>query len=307
MQNDQREAVGRLQFFADGLSISTIWSDDRFDNQTPFELIRSDLKTVLALLSARPLALGVQRGGQERCQRCGGEVQGWLCQSCPAEFRENDDGHLVFDEDTTPARAEAQDEGAAGEPFAWISQGDVELHKQNGGTRLVDLWTKRPDARFSARALYLDTTPARAKALDEGAAGDLQQALTLALALLGQMEPTDARAVSDEFVAMAAAQAGIQNQEGRDIIAARLKQPFPSIPAEVAFTDAHPSPTPAADADRVRIAVEALPVLGTRRRRPHWDCWTLHYGQPKWPEGWETDELISRSDALAALKSEGKS
>lgn len=102
------------------------------------------------------------------------------------------------------------------------------------------------------------TTPARAEAQDEGAAGDLQQALTLALALLGQMEPTDARAVSDEFVAMAAAQAGIQNQEGRDIIAARLKQPFPSIPAEVTFTDAHPSPTPAADADRVRIAVEAL-------------------------------------------------
>lgn len=70
---------------------------------------------ILALLSARPLALGGQQGVQERCQRCGGEVQGWLCQSCPAEFRENDDGHLVFDEDTTPARAEAQDEGAAGE------------------------------------------------------------------------------------------------------------------------------------------------------------------------------------------------
>lgn len=77
-----------------------------------------------ALLSARPLALEGQQGVQERCQRCGGEVQGWLCQSCPAEFRENDDGHLVFDEDTTPARAEAQDEGAAGErdKRAWIDR-----------------------------------------------------------------------------------------------------------------------------------------------------------------------------------------
>ena len=103
-----------------------------------------------------------------------------------------------------------------------------------------------------------DTTPALAEAQDEGAAGDLQQALTLALALLGQMEPTDARAVSDEFVAMAAAQAGIQNQEGRDIIAARLKQPFPSIPAEVTFTDAHPSPTPAADADKLRILADRV-------------------------------------------------
>lgn len=33
-----------------------------------------------------------------RCQRCGGEIHGWCCQSCPAEFREDDSGNLIFDE-----------------------------------------------------------------------------------------------------------------------------------------------------------------------------------------------------------------
>ena len=40
------------------------------------------------------------------CQRCGGEIAGWCCQKCPAEFRENDDGVLVFDDDEeAPAEA----------------------------------------------------------------------------------------------------------------------------------------------------------------------------------------------------------
>ncbi len=37
------------------------------------------------------------------CQKCGGEIAGWLCQQCPAEFRENDSGVLVLDSE------EAQD------------------------------------------------------------------------------------------------------------------------------------------------------------------------------------------------------
>lgn len=132
-----------------------------------------------ALLSARPLALGDQQGVQERCQRCGGEVQGWLCQSCPAEFRENDDGHLVFDEDTTPARAEAQDEGAAGE--CGKSLGQVAYEGWAQGLPVCE-WAKQ--TRTQQRAW-------------ENAAQ--------------------------------------------------------------AVIDAHPYPIPAADADRVRIAVEALP------------------------------------------------
>lgn len=37
------------------------------------------------------------------CQQCGGEIAGWLCQKCPAEFRENDDGVLIFDAREAPA------------------------------------------------------------------------------------------------------------------------------------------------------------------------------------------------------------
>lgn len=40
------------------------------------------------------------------CQKCGGDIAGWLCQNCPAEFRENDDGVLIFD---VEAPAEAGD------------------------------------------------------------------------------------------------------------------------------------------------------------------------------------------------------
>jgi len=47
---------------------------------------------------------------------------------------------------------------------------------------------------------------------------DLRQALDLALIRLGRMEPGDSRAVSDEYVAMAAAGTPHHNDEGRAII-----------------------------------------------------------------------------------------
>jgi len=31
------------------------------------------------------------------CQDCGGHIEGWICQSCGREFRENDAGNLVFE------------------------------------------------------------------------------------------------------------------------------------------------------------------------------------------------------------------
>lgn len=31
-----------------------------------------------------------------RCQKCGGEIQGWVCQQCHQEFEENDAGEIVF-------------------------------------------------------------------------------------------------------------------------------------------------------------------------------------------------------------------
>lgn len=160
-------------------------------------------------------------------------------------------------------------------------------------TVYVPLTLKQIDATIAS----LSTTPARAEAQDEGAAGDdLHQALTLALALLGQMEPTDARAISDEFVAMAAAQAGIQNQEGRDIIAARLKQPFPSIPAEVTFEDAHPSPTPAADEDRVRLRDDIISIVEDARNNVVSEPW-----ETVTPDPW--DVVSYAADRILALKS----
>jgi len=32
------------------------------------------------------------------CQDCGGHIEGWICQSCDREFRENDAGNLVFED-----------------------------------------------------------------------------------------------------------------------------------------------------------------------------------------------------------------
>lgn len=84
------------------------------------------------MIAAAPPAADADRARiavEAHCQRCGGEVQGWRCQSCPAEFREDDDGHLVM---TAPSDAL---EGAAGalEPFSrllpdgiWQEDDDVE-------------------------------------------------------------------------------------------------------------------------------------------------------------------------------------
>jgi hypothetical protein len=57
------------------------------------------LERILAAL-AHPPAQGSESG--PACQKCGGEIHGWCCQSCDAEFRENDAGKLVFDEDAAP-------------------------------------------------------------------------------------------------------------------------------------------------------------------------------------------------------------
>lgn len=48
-------------------------------------------------LYAHPPAQGSESG--PTCQKCGGEIHGWCCQSCDAEFRENDAGNLVFDDE----------------------------------------------------------------------------------------------------------------------------------------------------------------------------------------------------------------
>jgi hypothetical protein len=57
-------------------------------------VVQNDLRVVLSGLSAAPAA---------SCQKCGGEVQGWVCQDCNQAFRETDDGKLMFDLDAVDA------------------------------------------------------------------------------------------------------------------------------------------------------------------------------------------------------------
>lgn len=51
--------------------------------------------------------------GAPTCQACGGEIAGWLCQSCDKDFKENDAGHLVFVSDEDFAQPVSPSEGEA--------------------------------------------------------------------------------------------------------------------------------------------------------------------------------------------------
>jgi len=56
------------------------------------------------------------------CQKCGGEIQGWVCQDCNQAFRETDDGRLIFDLYAAAAPApDGMREGIARivDPAAW--------------------------------------------------------------------------------------------------------------------------------------------------------------------------------------------
>lgn len=64
----------------------------------------ADLKH--AALRAQPQAR--EEAQASTCQKCGGGIAGWLCQQCPAEFRENEAGALILDEDATPPAPEAE-------------------------------------------------------------------------------------------------------------------------------------------------------------------------------------------------------
>lgn len=62
-----------------------------------WEKIASEAAETLRALSAAPRPIG-EGDAWARCQKCGGEIEGWICQSCGQEFRENDAGDLVFGE-----------------------------------------------------------------------------------------------------------------------------------------------------------------------------------------------------------------
>ena len=53
------------------------------------------------------LAAPMEAVSRTYCQKCGGDVEGWSCQSCDQEFREDDAGNLVFDDDEPSPAMEA--------------------------------------------------------------------------------------------------------------------------------------------------------------------------------------------------------
>ena len=172
---ETRAALDRLKMAAH------VYEDDE---------MAADCATLEALLSARPLALGGQHsGGEWRCEDCGAQADEW------------------FDCCKNPARAEAQDEGAAGElkpcPFC------------GGPAKMIET---------------MGEWVGKGKGVDGGAYGPPNHRVVCAALYESPIRPCSGRASpSTEQKAIAAWNAR-----------------------------AHPSPTPAADADRVQIAVKAL-------------------------------------------------
>lgn len=181
MPNDQREAVARI------VEIAVVRHGVE---ETALEGTLWDADAILALIRPAPVALGGQH-------------------STPTDFPPDD--VLACVEDTTPARAEAQDEGAAGE------------RGKSRGQVAYEGW-----AQGLPGCEWANQTRTQQRAWEK------------------------------------AAQAVI---------------------------DAHPSPTPAADADRVRIAVEAIqaeinaPLTGPTHG------------------AWDRGRIAGLKEALAALKS----
>jgi hypothetical protein len=57
---------------------------------------RADWFAMLSASPVVPVGSGEAVAGAT-CQDCGGHIEGWICQSCAREFRENDAGNLVFE------------------------------------------------------------------------------------------------------------------------------------------------------------------------------------------------------------------
>lgn len=173
--------------------------------------------------------------------------------------------------------------------------------KPRSGFSDTDLTKK---GKAYARSIYCVTTPARAEARDEGAAGErMDSAFKIASDLHAAYEQLiyglprylEAENLTDEENMVREAYITL------DVTAHRL----------AALSDAHPSAPPAADEDRVRIAVEALELAAIRFDEIY--------------EAAEVDDVAYRNEAtihgingvadvaqsevreaLVALKSEGK-
>lgn len=169
--------------------------------------------------------------------------------------------------DTNPARAEAQEEGAAGEPVAWR---EIFIVEEEGGAA-VGIVIDLPDGSqiWTGECSTQLLEDARAREESPEASGQY-------LIVAAKGEPTRVIAqvaTVDDGIALARAIAG--------------------------HIAAHPSPTPAADADRVRIAVEALePFVTAASGRIRAD--DPDNDKPAWAK---VSDYRRAAEALAALKS----
>jgi len=124
----------------------------------------------------------------------------------------------------------------------------------------LDLVSPRPLdlGRVDDDASTLSTTPARAEARDEGAAGEFETAEAMAEAWSDRVEIQ--RMVETTSAVFAKWASPEPLSRFRQQMMAVIQQAYiEGVGGRIeALAPAHPSPPPAADADRVRIAVEAL-------------------------------------------------
>jgi hypothetical protein len=60
------------------------------------------------------------------CQDCGGHIEGWICQSCDRQFRENDAGDLVFeDQPVFPVGVSREEIARIIDPWAFSVVGNI--------------------------------------------------------------------------------------------------------------------------------------------------------------------------------------
>lgn len=253
--------------------------------------VAADIETVLALLSARPLALGGQHsGGEWRCEDCGAQVDEW------------------FDCCKNPARAEALDNGAA----------ELAAGLRGMARECMETMDEAKADVLIRSAVALEARACLTRCLDEGAAGerDTSDAIDFLIkskaALKGHI---------------AAIQAGKKAADKGEIGIGEDTNPIVDcvndLPEIVRWLDAgqfeieaafeayedaaHPSPPPAADEDRVRIALRELIDADKELAEAVNFCEPTENNDALTTAEYRTRAARNQAEqALAALKSEGK-
>ncbi|WP_453978601.1 hypothetical protein [Brevundimonas sp. Marseille-Q4549] len=239
-----------------------------------------DVPAILALLSARPLALGGQQGDHAALvDELREELKIAISPQWHPRLAARVDS-ILSRLSTTPARAEAHPLGRlvpeeiTDEDRAWAAS-EIEKIKD-----MPSPWEDRPN---------LD----RAEAQDEGAAGDFETAEAMAEAWSDRVEIQHMVETTSAVFAKCTSPE-ILSRFRQQMMAVIQQAYIEGVGARIEAMRSHPSPTPAADADRVRIAVAAfLKAEDEARDR-------LREAGTPLPSTPEVDAL---REALAALKS----